>query len=280
MSIVEVEDEIKQEIKNCANEFIEKEIKNIEKERKKCNNISVAFKSIGEFGEELTTTIYPNSLGSASKGGCSFDNFEINAEMEIIKAREVKTCCHIQSKTCNSCKKKTPYYQEKCSFCKNDTFTKTFDSRFSINAKSHFKYKSLLSEYMLFYVKEVDYTIIILGFIIKSDNVYFNNYLKNQLDNSESNSCNLIPFSYDFYSCGPIKILELVYDLSGNLLSEYIDIFNNNNLDFNTECLTFDEKKKYDIPDERKTIPYKEIEEKLKLRPKNFNKIRGNTTRL
>ena len=70
------------------------------------------------------------------------------------------------------------------------------------------------------------------------------------------------------------------YDLSGNLLSEFIDRFNDNYVDFDTECLTLEEKIRYNISVDKKTIPYKEIEERLKLRNKSLNKDRGETTRL
>lgn len=280
-SKVIVEDEINEEIKQFINDCIAQEIKNIEKEKKGRKNISYAFRGIGSLGEELATIINPNSLCSASKGGCSFDNFVINSNGEITSATEVKTCCHIQPKKCKKCSKKIPYYQENCSYCSHKEFTKITDSRFGIDAKAHFEYKSLLKNYLLIYINDINNIIKISVFVIKSDNIYFNNYIKNQLENSEkSNTCNLVPFSYDFYSSGPIKIIDLEYDLSGNLLNEFIDTYNDNYLDFNAECLTAEEKIKYFISDEIKAIPYEEVKERLELRNKKLNKNRGKTTRL
>jgi hypothetical protein len=43
--------------------------------------------------------MFPGSIGSASKGGCAFDNHCLLTN----KKREVKTCCIIQPKICNSC---------------------------------------------------------------------------------------------------------------------------------------------------------------------------------
>jgi hypothetical protein len=276
-----IEDDINEEIKNFINEYINEQLKNINKEKKGRKNISYAFRGIGDVGEELATIINPNSLCSASKGGCSFDNFVINSDGEIISATEVKTCCHIQPKQCKKCSKKTPYYQEKCSYCNNNEFKKITDSRFGIDAKAHFEYISLLKNYLLIYINDIDNIIKFSVFVIKSDNIYFNNYIQNQFKNSEkSNTCNLLPFSYDFYSSGPIKIIDLEYDLSGNLQNDYIDRFNDNYLDFNTECLTLEEKNKYYIPYDTKTIPYTEIKDRLELRNKNLNKNRGKTTRL
>ncbi len=279
--IIIIEDDINKEIKNLLNDYINEQIKNINKEKKGRKNISYAFRGIGDLGEELATIINPNSLCSASKGGCSFDNFEINSDGEIVSATEVKTCCHIQPKQCKKCSKKNPYYQENCSYCNNNEFKKISDSRFSIDAKAHFEYISLLKNYLLIYINDINNIIKISVFVIKSDNIYFSNYIKNQLNNSEkSNTCNLIPFSYDFHSSGPIKIIDLEYDLSGNLQYEYIDRFNDTYLDFDTTRLIPEEKKKYCIPDDITTIPYKEIEERLQLRNKNLNKNRGKTTRL
>lgn len=73
-----VEDEINEEIKKFMNDYINEEINKINKEKKGRKNISYAFRGIGDLGEELATIINPNSLCSASKGGCSFDNFVIN----------------------------------------------------------------------------------------------------------------------------------------------------------------------------------------------------------
>jgi hypothetical protein len=276
-----IEDDINEAIKNFINDYINEQIKNINKEKKGRKNISYAFRGIGDLGEELATIINPNSLCCASKGGCAFDNVVINSDGKIVSATEVKTCCHIQPKKCKKCSKKTPYYQENCSYCNNNEFKKISDSRFGIDAKAHFEYKSLLKDYLLIYINHIDNTIKISVFVIKSDNIYFNNYIKNQLDKSEkSNTCNLVPFSYDFYSSGPIKIIDLEYDLLGNLQYEYIDRFNDTYLDFNTKCLTSEERKKYCIPDDITTIPYTEIEERLELRNKNLNKSRGKTTRL
>jgi hypothetical protein len=50
-------------------------------------------------------------------------------------------------------------------------------------------------------------------------------------------------------------------------------------MDFNTTCLKAKEKIKYGIHDEV-SIPYEEIQDKLELRDKNFNKDRGETSRI
>ena len=75
------------------------ELERIQDEEADNLNISQAFDGIGKFGEILTTAIFAGSIGSASKGGCAFDNHCLRTN----KKREVKTCCIIQPKICNSC---------------------------------------------------------------------------------------------------------------------------------------------------------------------------------
>jgi hypothetical protein len=75
------------------------ELERIQDEETDNLNISQAFDGIGKFGEILTTAIFAGSIGSASKGGCAFDNHCLLTN----KKREVKTCCIIQPKICNSC---------------------------------------------------------------------------------------------------------------------------------------------------------------------------------
>ena len=74
------------------------ELERIQDEEADNLNISQAFDGIGKFGEILTTAIFAGSIGSASKGGCAFDNHCLRTN----KKREVKTCCIIQPKICNS----------------------------------------------------------------------------------------------------------------------------------------------------------------------------------
>jgi hypothetical protein len=129
-------------------------------------NISQAFDGIGKFCEILTTAMFPGSIGSASKDSCAFDNHCLLTN----KKREVKTCCIIQPKICNSCTQinkdnesnegvirsilteiiekidpngvtqhspnqtKVPFFQKQCLFCRETAnFTYPKDSRLSSN---------------------------------------------------------------------------------------------------------------------------------------------------
>ena len=221
-------------------DYIGEEVKNINKEKNTNKNISKAFsRGIGGFGEELSIIINPSSYVSASKGGCAFDNFELDENGNIKCATEVKTCCHIQPKECKTCAKKAPYFQQTCVFCGKNEFKIIKDSRFSIDSKAHFEYADLLTKYLLVYIYIDQYEMICLNtYIIDSKNTYFTNYLRNQKDNSDkSNTCNLVPHSYDFYASGPVPIIEMKYDLNGMRIYANIDISNSKSLDFDVKCL-------------------------------------------
>ena len=259
------------------------EIQNINREKKGLKNISKAFRGVGDFGEELSTMIFPKSVCSASKGGCAFDNNEYNEKGELIIAREIKTCCLIQPKKCIQCNKKTPYFQELCIFCKQSNFTHKSDSRFSIDSKAHFKYSQYIKEYVLIlinYDNELS-QINLKVFVIDSNNLYFTNYLKNQLEKSEkSDTCNLLPYSYDFYSSGPIKIIDVIVDSDSNFISEYINLSNTIPIDFDTRILNKKEKHKLNINEGIEFMDYEQIKDSLIVRAKNLNKERGETTRI
>ena len=271
------------EIKEYIQEYMKNEIQNIHKEKGGLKNVSKAFRGVGDFGEELSTMIFPKSVCSASKGGCAFDNNEYNEEGELTIAREIKTCCLIQPKKCIQCNKKTPYFQELCIFCKQSNFTHKSDSRFSIDSKSHFKYAQYIKEYVLILIDydNIQKQINLKVFVIDSNNAYFTNYLKNQLDKSEkSDTCNLLPYSYDFYSSGPIKIIDLIVDSDSNFVSEYINLSNTIPIDFDTSILKKKEKVQLNINERIEFMTYEEIKDVLVVRDKNLNKERGETNRI
>lgn len=87
------------EVKLVIKKQLDSEWENIEEERRINKNISLAMDSPGKFGEKLATYIFSDSIGSASKGGCAFDN---NCRTTGLK-REVKTCCLVQPKICLTC---------------------------------------------------------------------------------------------------------------------------------------------------------------------------------
>ena len=275
--------EIKEQINDCIRDFCVKERLNIEFERTKNKNLSKAFRGVGDFGEELTTYLFPNSFGSASKGGCAFDNIEIDVEThKPILAREVKTCCQIQPKLCTKCGNKTPYFQIGCMFCGSISFKEIKDTRFGIDSEAHFKYEALLKEYVLIVVdySNLNQDISIKIYKIPSSNIYFTNYLKNQKDNSKSSNCNLLPYSYDFYASGPILILDYDINLANEIKENLYNLENSEPIDFDTSKIKKQERVAYGLKDEVTVVRYVDIQDKLVLRKKSLNKPRGETTRL
>jgi hypothetical protein len=273
-------------------------------------NISQAFDGIGKFGEILTTAIFPGSIGSASKGGCAFDNHCLRTN----KKREVKTCCIIQPKICNTCAKpppkeptnagdivdsilaeivdkiagqtvgsgqtKVPFFQKRCLFCgETANFTYPKDSRFSIDCKAHFAYEADIMEYVFHLIDYKDDRIIFETFVIQSANRYFRQMLKNQLEKGSSAHCNFLPRSHDFYSSAPIKILEMVYTRDQQVASFVFNPENREICEYPVELLSKELKKTLKMDPQKTHISYEELEDKLEPKKKNFGKLRGAVTR-
>ena len=273
-------------------------------------NISQAFDGIGKFGEILTTAIFPGSIGSASKGGCAFDNHCLGTN----KKREVKTCCIIQPKICNTCAKpspkeptdagnivvsilaeiidkiagqtvgagqtKVPFFQKMCLFCgETANFTYPRDSRFSIDCKAHFAYEADIMEYVFHLIDYKDDKIIFETFVIQSVNRYFRQMLKNQLEKGASAHCNFLPRSHDFYSSAPIKILEMVYTRDKQIQTFVFNPENREICEYPVELLSKELKKTLKVDPQKTHISYEELEDKLEPKKKNFGKLRGAVVR-
>ncbi len=292
------------------------ELERIQDEETDNLNISQAFDGIGKFGEILTTAIFAGSIGSASKGGCAFDNHCLRTN----KKREVKTCCIIQPKICNSCTQinkdneqqssvtgivrsilaeiidkiaaplpvvphspnqtKVPFFQKRCLFCgETVNFTYPKDSRFSIDCKAHFTYEADIVEYVFHLIDYKDDRIIFETFVIQSANKYFRQMLKNQLEKGSSAQCNFLPRSHDFYSSAPIKILEMVYTRDKHVDSFFFNPENREICEYPVELLSKELKKTLKVDPQKTHISYEELEDKLEPKKKNFGKMRGAVVR-
>lgn len=278
-------------------EFGMNEKKNIYKEKTRNRNQPYAFLGGGNFGEQLTLDIYPETIGSASKGGMAFDNKTLGTDNELVSAKEVKFVSLIGTKQCKICCKdsganKCPWFQKTCLYCKNEDFKYISDSRAGISSSAHIKYKHIISEYIIF-VQDYDNskeTISIKGYKFLTENEYFNTYIQNQYDSGKKKggTCNFVPYSYDWVLSGPILILDVDIDISKvepeviyhsyNPLSETYDDVTNTMLE---KLLTKQEKTI--ILDKTKLVKgcykYDYIKDKFKLRPKTIGKSRGSTTR-
>ncbi len=225
---VEENDEIKTNLLKLLNEYKKSEYKNIEKEKCKNRDQPYAFQNMGDIGEEIALELFPDYLGSGSKGGCAYDLRKEDDNFELIDAKEVKCISLDGSKECNKCKRKCPRFQEICLKCNKSDFKSYSDSRCGISARSHIKYKKFISEYICIvfkYCKESEY-IKVECWKIKSDNEYFNDYIENQVKYGKGDTCNCLPGSMDFHLSGPIKLFKIyLYKEKNEII--YYDINNN-----------------------------------------------------
>ncbi len=193
------------------------EKKNINKEKSRNRNQPYAFIGGGDFGEQLTLEIYPETIGSSSKGGCSFDNSTLDENKVRISAKEVKFISLLGTKECVYCNKKAPYFQNICIYCdrNKNKFKYKCDSRASISSKAHIDYKHIINHYIIFVQDfyEKDMIIKIKGYKFLSNNKYFNDYIQNQYNHNKGYA-NFVPYSIDWYNSGPINILDVSIDIS------------------------------------------------------------------
>jgi hypothetical protein len=213
--------ETKPRVTKILKEWTGKEFLNITKEKSSTRNHAYSLKDPGDLGEELCLEMFPNSIGSGSKGGCAYDNRQRDTDGNVVFAREVKFCILNGSKNCKNAecnKEAAPYFQKNCCKCGGNDFTKNNDSRCGISAKSHIKYyvehtNNFLKEYILFSCKfnEDKEYFNIRAYKILSGNEYFEDYIDNQHKNGSGDTCNLLPYSIDFHLSGPIKLFDFEF---------------------------------------------------------------------
>lgn len=268
---------------NRLNEWGIQEKKNIIKEKTFNKNFPFAFTDLGNLGEELLLYLDKDSLGSSSKGGCSFDNITcVDNNFNTIEAREVKFISLDGTKECKTCKIKAPPFQPNCLKCNESNNFKYFsDTRAGISASAHVKYKQI-SEVVIFISKYNDKLskINLKCYKILSDNIYFETYCINQHENGKGNTCNLLPYSYDWYCSGPIKLLDININISTDDINMEIlyDDFNNNISEpIPINIFNKYEVSNYNIIDE--FTKYDDIKNLLIIRNKNLGKKRGTLLR-
>lgn len=280
-------DDVKEELTHWA----KNEKRNIAIEQNSERNLPRAFCGVGDLGEALALAMYPESIGSSSKGGMAHDNKEVNPVTgEIMCAREVKFISLEGTKTCKKCAQKSPRFQKRCYYCHSTDFKLNSDSRAGLSSKAHQEWyveKCILNEYIIFIQSydENNETIKLVAFKFLSSNEYFCEYIKNQYENGKKKggSCNFIPYSYDWFLSGPIKILDINIDIS------------NENPIINTKFYNVNSTRHEMIPislfnkNEITEYKFNAIHEKLnydyvmstgiKIRNKNLGKNRGKVTR-
>ena len=286
---------IKEQLKKELKDWAISEFKNIKKEETLNRNQSFAFNSMGGLGELLTLMIFPNSMGSSSKGGCAFDNKEYNEDGSFKITREVKCLSLDGTKHCKICiaenkinktnkETKVPRFQKRCLFCKQSSFYIPKDSRWGIDAKD-IKYhndKFKLDEYILYISEFVDNSnsINVKCFKILSSNDYFKKYINNQYTNGKSNTCNFMPYSWDFYLSGPIKLFEInLYE--NDVINEIFMKLENDKIMNVPKNIIETNKKNCSYIGEilEDSIEYDKIIQYCKIKNKSLGKKRGIVTR-
>ncbi len=228
---ISVDDKIRLDTINCIKERAELEFKNKRKEEKSNRCHSYVFNDLGGFGEELALCMFPNSIGAGSKGGCAFDNREIDrATRKTTKAREIKCVSLDGTKMCRVCKAKNPRFQLSCSICGNDNinmFNMKSDSRCGVSASAHMKYKDIITDYIFIVCKYVDGGFISYKcFKIDPTNEYFYNYVETQDTHGKGDTVNALPYSYDFHLSGPILLFDILVSEDN---TETVNFFNMEN---------------------------------------------------
>ena len=272
------------------------EFRLIKKEKDGNKNISFTFSGLGGTGEQFAVNQYPSSIGSSSKGGCAFDNKEYNSDGSFKISREVKFLSLDGTKICKQCESnnkdkeiktetKLPCFQTKCIFCNGDDFKYPRDSRWGISAKAHIDYhneKYKLNEYIL-YISEFDHTnnsINLKCFKIMSSNNYFTNYIQNQFSNGKGDTCNLMPYSWDFYMSGPIELFNINIYSDGTIKETTWDLDNTKIITIPKSIIISNKKNclyEGDIPEDG--IEYESVISFCSIKKKSLGKARGNTSR-
>lgn len=258
-------------------------------------NVSNAFKGVGAFGE-LISSFYKEGYKGSGSGGLGFDLINSELKREI----EVKTSVTFQSNKCNSCGYKFSKLFDNCSNCSSNDFKIIDDSRFGVNAKTLLDAynEKLIDSLLCYHIFEdndtIDFENGTIEFFINCYSIPFeyNNsekeqkrmeYFRNQLElSSKSNSCNLLPLSYDFWLLSPeyfdswkIKINFKNPDIE----PEIKNVWNKKlsqiliNIDI---CKGKDEKELFKkISDGRDFLPLEKFGKNFNYRKKNFDKDRG-----
>ena len=265
------------ELIECLTNFCISEYKNIKREKKIGRNLPLSFLNVGNFGEEMSLYMFPKSFGGASKGGIAYDNIEYN-DSNVTLAREIKFVCREGTKQCKDCKLKSPRYQNVCIKCKKNNFKLFNDSRAGIDSSAHHKYKNIIKEYIIFVLDTDLYgnVVYLKCFKFNSNNNYFDSYIENQFNNSKSNCCNFLPFSYDWYLSGPIKLFDFRIKLGITPIidKKYYNLNNDMNEKVPISIFRKSEIKKFDLNPSYTFVDYENTSH-IGLRHKNLNKKRG-----
>ena len=117
-------------------------------------------------------------------------------------------------------------------------------------------------------------------FKILSKNAYFNQYITNQNDNGRGDTCNLMPYSWDFYLSGPIILFDITVLSNGSIIEKFWDLDNYKIINIPKKIIDSNKKNcsfTGTIPVEG--IKYESIIDYCSIKKKSLGKLRGNTSR-
>ena len=274
-------------------DFGRNERNNIAKEKTKNKNQLYAFTGLGNLGENLTVEMYPETIGSGSKGGMAFDNKTLDDNKKVVAAKEVKTVSLIGTKECKNetCKQKCPPFQEKCCYCGGESFKFNSDSRASISSDAHMKYKNIIDNYIIF-VQDYDdekKIISLKAYKFVSTNYYFDSYIQNQYDSGKKKggTCNFCPYSFDWFMSGPITIMDISINIAEvepiityHLYNPLLEIYDKVPMSKFQKLLNNDELSKLSNSSVTQDyLDYEYISSMFNIRVKSIGKSRGVTSR-
>lgn len=269
------------------------------------SNLDGFIQNPGFMGEYLAHLITGKD-GNAS-AGAGFDLLD----KEINKADEAKEIVNIRSTFCNpekkfkgqaGCGERYLFWNKpKVCSCGIDLSNEGGSGgRAGIDARAGVLYHSQMDKYVIQVIdpkkNNKDCRLVTYrAFVIDAHNPEFFEYIKNQYENAKSNTCNFLPYAYDFYRAKPIKVIELLIDINNNVVTSLFFDLNNNKADMMPlRLLTNAEKKNiadlYNIEYNKNWNNKKMLEaladidgkipgNKFKLRNKSLNKNRGITNR-
>lgn len=244
---------------------------------------------IGKFFETLAL-YFNDGYKSVCSGGSGYDLINLHTKTVV----EVKSCCTIQSVHCKHCKTKyNTYVYDRCPNCGQKDFVDPKDSRFGIDSKSLLNQydEKILDNLTMAHIALIDQNEDSLSiqtdwYKIKFDDELTDiriQYFKNQYYGSDkSNTCNLLPLSYNFYKLCPLKLCTiktvLPFDVSKDVeLSFDYTVHNDLRVPMaicnESEKPLFKSLKSYD--DLTQTVSMKEFTQMMPYRKANLNKERG-----
>jgi hypothetical protein len=235
-----------------------------------------SFPDEARFGEALCGLL-TGLKGSGTKGsGADLSDGRIQDE--------VKTLCRCQPWKCADCKKRTPWAHTVCGHCGSKSLKRMGDTRFGISATAHIKDKDTLRQYWcvaIDWVRDDIYQTIVWR--IDASNSYFNAYVNEQHEHG-SDTCNLLPRSYDFVLSGAKRVLQVEFTLPSDIsIPPTVGEIDQTETAEPLSCAVLYSAERellgFGKKDETSCISVEEALEKLSPRKKAHGKARGVTSR-